>query len=84
MLTWCSGGDIEIEAGIEEVEVSVDQDQEDIDQSNKSEQVGPWNDDAEDWGPALATATSEFWFGVGEADRHAVCGRHRRRRAIRG
>ena len=49
----------EIEAGIEDVEVSVDQDQEDIDQSNKSEQVGPWNDDAEDWGPALAIATSE-------------------------
>ena len=46
-------------AGIEDVEVSVDQDQEDIDQSNKSEQVGPWNDDAEDLGPALAIATSE-------------------------
>ena len=51
--------DAEIEAGIEEVEVSVEQEQEDIDQSNKSEQVGPWNDDAEDWGPALAIATSE-------------------------
>ena len=70
----------EIEAGIEDVEVSVDQDQEDIDQSNKSEQVGPWNDDAEDWGPALCDRHVRIRCGVGEADRHAVCGRHRHRR----
>ena len=59
VLVEADNDDAEIGAGIEEVEVSVDQDQEDIDQSNKSEQVGPWNDDAEDWGPALAIATSE-------------------------
>ena len=59
VLVEANNDDAEIGAGIEEVEVSVDQDQEDIDQSNKSEQVGPWSDDAEDWGPALATATSE-------------------------
>ena len=49
----------EIEAGIEDVDVSVDQDQEDIDQSNEVAQFGP-GEDEDEWGPALAIATAEF------------------------
>ncbi len=73
------GGDIEV--GIDDVEISVDQDQEDIDQSNKSEQVGPWMTTLRT-GVLCLQLPRPNQPGVGEADRHAVCGRHRGRRPI--
>ena len=57
-----AGDDAEIEAGIEDVEIEVSQEQEDIDQDNEADQKGLWNEETGDWSPAVAS--SEAYSGA--------------------
>ena len=55
--------DVEIDAGIEDVEVEVSQEQEDIDQENEVDaDKGLWNEETGYWSPAVAS--SEAYSGA--------------------